>query len=182
MADRTSWLYRSVACTSSQRSLSVCQIACDFLSRNLNQWWLIFRTLLSDPIAAAAIWGTTFPAIKGAQLLTPPSASEQWPIAIFSHGVGCSRYNQNHTSYYSLSSCPARPDLPIFSRCRLMYSQICGSLAARGYIVAAIEHRDGTGPCSSVCTERGGKTEDIEFLRWKDVQSVLDLDLRASLQ
>lgn len=96
---------------------------------------------LAYPIAAAAIYGTTFPAISEAPLRRPPKANQQWPLAIFSHGVGCSR---------------------------LMYSSICGELASRGYVVCAIEHRDGTGPSSAIKLDHG-TIKDIDFLDWKDL-------------
>jgi platelet-activating factor acetylhydrolase len=97
---------------------------------------------LAYPIAAAAIYGTTFPAVAEAPLRKPSKTNQQWPLAIFSHGVGCSR---------------------------LMYSSICGELASRGYIVCAIEHRDGTGPSSSIRLE-DGTIKSIDFLDWKDLE------------
>lgn len=96
---------------------------------------------LAYPIAAAAIYGTTFPAISEAPLRKPPKANQQWPLAIFSHGVGCSR---------------------------LFYSSICGELASRGYVVCAIEHRDGTGPSSSIKLENG-EIKELDFLNWQDL-------------
>jgi platelet-activating factor acetylhydrolase len=66
-------------------------------------------------LAFAAIFGTSFCAEQNARLLDAP-VGKRWPVLFFSHGVGCSR---------------------------LMYSQICGELASHGYLVVAIEHRDG---------------------------------------
>lgn len=92
------------------------------------------------PAAAAAIYGTTFPATENAPLKEPPPTAK-WPVILFSHGVGCSR---------------------------LMYSAFCGEMASRGYIVAAIEHRDGTGPSSKITVE--GRTKILDWLDWKDLQ------------
>ncbi|KAH9832525.1 platelet-activating factor acetylhydrolase, isoform II-domain-containing protein [Rhodofomes roseus] len=124
--------------------------------RTPNNWYRAFTW----PMAAAAIWGTTFPAHKDAPLLRPPAASPpkpadsstsnpptpenrgKWPLVIFSHGVGCSR---------------------------LMYSQICGELASRGYVVAALEHRDGTSPSSKI-TDDKGNTKNVDWLEWSDLE------------
>lgn len=95
-----------------------------------------------DPVAAAAIWGTTFPAHANATLRPPPSPEQKWLFILFSHGVGCSR---------------------------LMYSSLCGELASRGYVVAAIEHRDGTGPSSTITTS-DGVTRQLDWLDWRDLE------------
>jgi len=52
-----------------------------------------------------------------------------------------------------------------------MYTHLCGELASRGYVVAAVEHRDGTGPSATITSETGEET-DVEFLRWKDLRWV----------
>jgi platelet-activating factor acetylhydrolase len=81
--------------------------------------------MVAKPIAAIAIFGTTFPAERDGKLLKANPGGRKWPVLLFSHGVGCSR---------------------------LMYSAWCGEMASRGYIVIAIEHRDG-GSClvAAVC-------------------------------
>jgi platelet-activating factor acetylhydrolase len=62
------------------------------------------------------------PAYPNAPLLHPERAQgsldKQWPLVIFSHGLGGSRTT---------------------------YSQYCSRLAASGKVVLALEHRDGTG-------------------------------------
>ena len=48
----------------------------------------------------------------------PISGEKKWPVLVFSHGLGCSRF---------------------------AYSLICTDLASHGFVVAAPEHRDGSG-------------------------------------
>jgi len=58
------------------------------------------------------------------------SAEKKWPVIVFSHGMGCSRF---------------------------AYSQICADLASHGFVVAATEHREGSS-CLSFHMEKGKKT------------------------
>tara|TARA_B100000401_G_scaffold375676_1_gene275773 strand:+ start:335 stop:1534 length:1200 start_codon:yes stop_codon:yes gene_type:complete len=60
--------------------------------------------------------------------LDAPPASRGLPVIVFSHGL---------------------------SGCRNMYSALCTSLAARGYMVAAIEHRDGSASCCATVAKDG---------------------------
>lgn len=57
-----------------------------------------------------------------------------------------------------------------------MYTHLCGELASRGYVVAAVEHRDGTGPSARVTSE-DGQERDVDFLRWTDLQCVRSLTI-----
>jgi platelet-activating factor acetylhydrolase len=55
------------------------------------------------------------PVVHQAQPAKPPSG--KWPVVVFSHGMGCNRY---------------------------AYSKICYDLCSEGFIVASVEHRDGS--------------------------------------
>ena len=134
MAKRTpNFWYRMVACES--QTPHIC--ASSHLSAS------------TDPTAAAAIHGTTFPAAKEAPLATPPATpvagslhyDGKWPVMLFSHGVGCSR---------------------------LMYSAFCGEMASRGFIVAVLEHRDGTSPSSTIAAA-DGTTTIVDWVQWSDL-------------
>ncbi|KAF8204697.1 platelet-activating factor acetylhydrolase, isoform II-domain-containing protein [Pholiota molesta] len=93
------------------------------------------------------------PAYSNAPLLKPETQSSQWPLVIFSHGLGGSR---------------------------TAYSQFCSRLAASGKVVLAIEHRDGTGPvCMPRSWNEGGKSEPRTLLylqerdiRWDDKDAI----------
>jgi len=62
----------------------------------------------------------TIPICHGAPLEEPPN-EHGWPVVVFSHGMGCNRF---------------------------VMSQLCYQLASHGVVVAAVEHRDGSG-CGS---------------------------------
>ncbi|KAI6045280.1 platelet-activating factor acetylhydrolase [Pisolithus marmoratus] len=102
-----------------------------------------FYTLMAYVGAAAVIGGTTFPGIPNAPLMAPPG-SAKWPLLLFSHGAGSSR---------------------------LMNSSFCGEMASRGYVVAALEHRDGTGPYARIVNQDGEK-RDFSWINWSDLDWV----------
>lgn len=59
-----------------------------------------------------------------------------FPVMVFSHGMASSR---------------------------TQYTQYCGELASRGYVVAAIEHRDGSGPGTVIKNSSGGERTLLHF-------------------
>ncbi|SGY29662.1 BQ5605_C002g01074 [Microbotryum silenes-dioicae] len=70
-----------------------------------------------------------------------PSSSSALPLLVFSHGLAGTRTT---------------------------YSQYCGELASRGYVVAAIEHRDGSGASTIVNLEQG-KEKVVEYIQPDDL-------------
>ncbi|KAF2152748.1 PAF acetylhydrolase [Myriangium duriaei CBS 260.36] len=85
-----------------------------------------------------ALWaiagGNRIPAKVDLPLLDPAGRTHDgtWPVVVFSHGMASSRTS---------------------------YTQWCGELASRGYIVAAVEHRDGSCPGSMIM--RKGEEEEM---------------------
>lgn len=94
------------------------------------------------------------PIYPNAPLLSPSTANSyskdlqiptQWPLVIFSHGLGGTR---------------------------TIYSQYCSRLAASGRVVIAIEHREGTGTvCMPRSWNREGKSEPrtLFYLKENDI-------------
>jgi len=76
---------------------------------------------------------------------------EGYPVIVFSHGMASSRTD---------------------------YTQYCAELAARGYVVAAIEHRDGSGPGSVVKTE-GQPDRNVFHRNLDELESAQHLDTPA---
>lgn len=53
---------------------------------------------------------------------------------------------------------------------RKIYSQYCGELASRGFVVAALEHRDGSSPSTTVHNRDGCELRTIQYIAHSDVQ------------
>ncbi|KAI8052308.1 platelet-activating factor acetylhydrolase [Syncephalis plumigaleata] len=98
--------------------------------------------LISIPFIASIVRFTKLPACMDAPVATrlpededkesPPPAKDhpyRFPVVVFSHGLG---------------------------GCRTTYSGICGELASHGFVVCAIEHRDGTASVTSL--DKGKRT------------------------
>ncbi|KAF1851160.1 uncharacterized protein K460DRAFT_328870 [Cucurbitaria berberidis CBS 394.84] len=62
------------------------------------------------------------------------------------------------------------------------YSHYLGSIASHGYVVAAVEHRDGSGP-GTIIHHPNGTEKEVWHLKLKDLESnppMTDLDLKAA--
>ncbi|RDB22670.1 Platelet-activating factor acetylhydrolase 2 [Hypsizygus marmoreus] len=104
----------------------------------------LFGTLIKIPVYPNA------PLLNPAKVTFADVATRQWPLVIFSHGLGGTR---------------------------TAYSQLCSRLAASGKVVLALEHRDGTGPA---CTPRvwgdNGKYPSRPILYYQAEDVILDTD------
>jgi platelet-activating factor acetylhydrolase len=85
-----------------------------------------------------------FPAFINAQL---DLTTAKYPIIIFSHGLAGTRTT---------------------------YSQYCSALASEGYVVLAIEHRDGSGPSVQLPPEEGSKEPRVlSYIRHSELLCVI---------
>ena len=86
--------------------------------------------------------------IQGDDASNHQDSPASFPVIVFSHGMASSRTD---------------------------YTQYCAELASRGYIVAAIEHRDGSCPASVVMRE-DGTTRTVYHMTTDQLQHDTDLD------
>jgi platelet-activating factor acetylhydrolase len=111
-------------------------------------------------------WFTKIPALENAPL------AEHWPPDNDSEDFGRKRKNKSDVPAPEPSDKPVFP-LLIFSHgmggSRLAYSSICGEFAAHGFVVCAIEHRDGSGAITLInrgATEGTSKEDRYRFVKY----------------
>ena len=117
-----------------------------------------FDNFVTRSVFNTALWSLAgsnkIPASVDAPLLNSVTSeghevTDKLPVFVFSHGMAGSRTS---------------------------YSQYCGELASHGYVVAAIEHRDGSGPATSILHSDGTGRELLHF-GLGDVKQEAPLDL-----
>ncbi|KAL2878795.1 hypothetical protein SGCOL_006024 [Colletotrichum sp. CLE4] len=107
-----------------------------------------FNNFISRPAFTFALWALVGSIRISAQVdvpLIPPTSrkgDEKLPVVVLSHGLASSRTD---------------------------YTHYCGELASRGIVVAAIEHRDGSGP-GSVVTAKDGKKRKVMYLNKNELR------------
>ncbi|KAK1144921.1 hypothetical protein N8T08_004636 [Aspergillus melleus] len=126
---------------------------------NLNNFFL-------NPIATLAIWGLVGGREIPAEVDVPLASSEKdldreetlelavepemkFPVLIFSHGFASSRTD---------------------------YTNYLGELASRGYVVAAVEHRDGSCPGTMIMRTDDGTERPLYSFGPSDLEGMEDLD------
>lgn len=95
----------------------------------LGLWALVGSTTIPAHVDVPLLEATTRVQMSLESEGKVEDGKDGFPVLVFSHGMASSRTD---------------------------YTTYCGELASRGYIVAAIEHRDGSGPGSIIMTEEGG--------------------------
>lgn len=103
-----------------------------------------FMTCLFKPIFSLG-WNIMcknpkIPVVHQAQPAKPPSG--KWPVVVFSHGLGCNRH---------------------------AYSKICYDLCSEGFIVASVEHREGSACHTKFFNQ--GQMEEIVHLQLEPTDS-----------
>ncbi|TDZ41461.1 Platelet-activating factor acetylhydrolase 2 [Colletotrichum trifolii] len=116
-----------------------------------------FDNFVSRPVFTFALWavagGIAIPAEVDVPLLPfdeedAAKGPERFPVVVLSHGQASSRTD---------------------------YTHYCGELAASGVVVAAVEHRDGSGP-GSVVTGRDGTERRVIYMNKKDLRGGREME------
>lgn len=103
------------------------------------------------------IHGTARPSHESGGLAVQPDDNyglPTFPVIVFSHGMASSRTS---------------------------YTQWCGELASRGYVVAAIEHRDGSGP-GSIMMKPSGSVKNVYHVSPEGIEPEPEMPVFKQMQ
>ncbi|UZJ55080.1 hypothetical protein CBS101457_004400 [Exobasidium rhododendri] len=78
---------------------------------------------------------------------SPASSSKVFPVGVFSHGLAGSRTT---------------------------YSQYLAELASHGVVVASVEHRDGSGPSTTIQHKEGKRQETLTYFKYDELDAEVD--------
>lgn len=131
---------------------------------SLNRWFA-YPALFILPYTARLPYSNNAPlATQSANIVSsnntqaPPSAtsaSNTFPVGIFSHGLAGSKTT---------------------------YSQYLAELASQGMIIASVEHRDGSGPATTIEYGRGQKEETLMYFKHQELDKDEHGEEKGSLQ
>jgi platelet-activating factor acetylhydrolase len=122
--------------------------------------------------------GTVIPGVVDAPIL---SGTKKIPVE---EGTG-TRFEQEHQELRRTEELGTLPCVVFTHGMAGMsqsYSHYLGSIASHGYVVAAVEHRDGSGP-GTIIHHPDGKEEKVWHMKLRDLESkppMTDLDLKEA--
>ncbi|KAF7846517.1 hypothetical protein BT93_L4206 [Corymbia citriodora subsp. variegata] len=166
----------------------------------------VTKLIGNSPQLETVLFSIFYPAEKGSVSSLPQHLWISKPIAATAQGYArfahISNFFTNHVFALALwtlagrTRIPAKVDVPllpeggrfpviVFSHgmasSRTDYTQYCSELASRGYIVAAVEHRDGSCPASTVM-RNDGTSKTVYTIPTSDLKKspVLDTGIETS--
>lgn len=131
--------------------------ASKFYSIVLATFVFLFGRSITIPCLSAAPIASGTSAAQASDASSKNEDIEKYKVIIFSHGLAGTRRT---------------------------YSQYCGEMASRGFVVVALESRDGTAPSTSIYNRAGHRKKRLDWiahdnLEWSDGKERKSLQVRA---